>query len=120
MALPFPVTISQWSLQSVIVLFSPEEIFVIVVAGLQPHKPWNSQVLFMLCPGFNHKVIVVGTKSAAGSLCLSLWHAPSLLLHAFIQVQEKSEGVSHLRGVELLNKDRLKEDLNFTEMEKLT
>lgn len=54
----------------------------------------------MLCPGFNHKVIVVGTKSSA-------WFFVSVRLahsfppfHAFIQIQEKSEGFSHLRGIE--------------------
>lgn len=49
---------------------------------------------------------MVGTNSAAHSLCLSLWHAPSLVLHAFIKVQEKSEGISHLRGIELVNQSR--------------
>lgn len=72
----------------------------------------------MLRPAFSHQVIVVG-NSTASSLCPCCWHIPSLLLYAFIQIQEKSERVSHLRGIEL-NQDRLKKDLNFTEMEKLT
>lgn len=101
-------------------LLSPQEIFVIVAAGLQSHKPLQQSGLTTLCPGFNHKVIVVGTNSSAVSLCLSCWHTLSLLLHAFISVQEKSEGLSYLKGIELLNQNRLKEDLHFKEMEKLS
>lgn len=64
------------------------------------------QVSFTLCPGLSHKAIVVGTASAAGSLCVSLWHAHSLVLLSSLQVQEKSEGISHLRGIELVKHGR--------------